>query len=63
MIANKYTIISKIGSGQFSNVFKGKFNKTDELVAIKTENIEKPIPLLKHETRILNYIIDSFSFF
>ena len=56
MIANKYTILSKIGSGQFSNVFKGKFNKTDELVAIKTENIETPIPLLKHETRILNYI-------
>ena len=25
MIANKYTILSKIGSGQFSNVFKGKF--------------------------------------
>jgi len=56
MIANKYTILSKIGSGQFSNVFKGKFNKTDEPVAIKTENIETPIPLLKHETRILNYI-------
>jgi len=56
MIANKYSIISKIGEGQFSNVYKGKYKKNDEFVAIKTESIESPIQLLKHEARILNYI-------
>ena len=56
MIANKYSIISKIGQGQFSNVYKGKHDRTNELVAIKSENIDTPIPLLKHEARILNYI-------
>ena len=56
MIANKYTILTKIGGGQFSNVYKGKYKKTDEIVAIKMENAETSIPLLKHEARILNYI-------
>lgn len=63
MIANKYSIISKIGEGQFSNVYKGKYDRTNELVAIKTETIETPIPLLKHETRILNYINSKHSSF
>ncbi len=56
MIANKYDIISKIGEGQFSNVYKGRYVKNNEFVAIKTESIDTPIQLLKHETRILNYI-------
>ncbi len=56
MIANKYKIISKIGKGQFGHVYKGKYTRNDEDVAIKIENLDTPIKLLQHETRILNYI-------
>ena len=48
MIANKYTILSKIGEGNFSTVYKG--SKKNEDVAIKFENENSELKLLKHET-------------
>ena len=54
MIANKYTILSKIGEGNFSTVYKG--SKKNEDVAIKFENENSELKLLKHETSMLNYL-------
>ena len=56
MIANKYKILSKIGEGKFGNVYSGLYEKKNENVAIKVENKNAEIKLLKHETAILNYI-------
>lgn len=56
MIANKYKIMSKIGNGKFGHVYRGKYTRNDEDVAIKIEILDTPIKLLQHETRILNYI-------
>ncbi len=56
IIANKYLIVSKIGSGQFGTVYNGKYMKTDEKVAIKTESMDNELQTLKHEANILNYL-------
>lgn len=56
IIANKYRIVSKIGSGQFGTVFHGKYLKKDECVAIKTEHKDCELQTLKHEANILNYL-------
>lgn len=57
MIANKYIIVSKIGEGKFGQVFKGNYNKTGEIVAIKIEEkSQDTLKMLKHETTILNYL-------
>ena len=39
IIANKYKIIQKIGSGTFGSIFEGINIKTHEKVAIKIEQI------------------------
>lgn len=56
MIANKYIPMSKIGSGTFGTIYKGKYVKNDEYVAIKTEFLATALQTLKHETTILNYL-------
>jgi serine/threonine protein kinase len=56
MIVNKYIINSKIGKGQFGQIYKGKYKKTNEDIAIKFELVNSGINLLKHETTILNYL-------
>jgi len=56
MIANKYTPMSKIGSGTFGTIYRGKYAKTGEYVAIKTELLDTSLQTLKHETTILNYL-------
>ena len=56
MIVRKYQPLDKLGNGKFGTVYKGINIKTDEHVAIKVENIRNPIPILKHETTILNYL-------
>jgi len=56
MIVNKYVINSKIGKGQFGQIYKGKYKKTNEDIAIKFELVDSEIKLLKHETTILNYL-------
>jgi serine/threonine protein kinase len=59
MILNKkYTILEKIGNGKFGTVYKGINNKTNEVIAIKTENKNQPYRILKNETTILKYLYD-----
>jgi len=60
LIANKYRIITKIGSGSFGSIFKGINVRTNEKVAIKIENVSDELKLLKHESniyRILSNIV------
>ena len=52
IVANKYKIIQKIGSGSFGSIFKGINIRTQEKVAIKIEQITDELKLLKHESNI-----------
>ena len=57
IVANKYIVKEFIGQGKFGSVCKGeKIGDVSKTVAIKFECKETPIPLLKIETRILEYL-------
>jgi casein kinase 1 len=57
IIAEKYILSNQIGKGAFGSVFKGIYmNRDKEQVAIKMEDANSPASLLKHETRILQYL-------
>lgn len=56
MINNKYEIIEKIGIGTFGNIYKGRNVRTNEMVAIKMEEIINDIQLLKNESRLYYYL-------
>ena len=51
---NKYKILEKIGEGSFGQVYRGKYFRTGEEVAIK--RIEKSKGSFKHEIKICNYL-------
>ena len=61
VLGRHYKIISKIGKGKFGTVFKGVNVKTNDIIAIKTENKNTPYKLLKNETTILKYLYDQGS--
>ena len=54
IIGKKYNIEKLLGQGKFGIVYKGRNIKTDEEVAIKTENrdIDSIYKILKYETTI-----------
>lgn len=56
IINKKYAVLSKIGQGQFGQVYSGKNMKTDEMVAIKIEILDMSLNNLKHETSLLHYL-------
>lgn len=53
---NKYTIIEQIGRGSFGSIYRGKNNRTGELVAIKAESIKSGQNLLVNESRVYQYL-------
>jgi len=59
IIANKYKIIERVGSGAFSEIYKGENIRTKELVAIKVEPLNNGTKMLKHETKIYQYLCDT----
>jgi serine/threonine protein kinase len=56
MIANKYDLVEKIGSGAFGSIYKGRNVRTNEQVAIKVESLKHETNLLKNEARIYQYL-------
>lgn len=53
---NKYTIVEQIGRGSFGSIYRGKNNRTGELVAIKAESIKNGQNLLVNESRVYQYL-------
>jgi serine/threonine protein kinase len=60
-IANKYSIGENIGAGCFGSVFNGTHCKTNMPVAIKMEDVNADVKILKNETTILKYLYDQGS--
>jgi len=60
-IANKYLLGENIGSGCFGSVYNGTHCKTNMQVAIKMEDINTEVKILKNETTILKYLYDQGS--
>jgi serine/threonine protein kinase len=56
IIANKYKIIENINKGNFGSIFKGENIRTNELVAIKLEDISADTKMLKREAQIYHYL-------
>lgn len=56
VIANKYKLIKPLGKGSYGSIYQGENIRTGELVAIKTESILNYTGLLKHETKIYQYL-------
>jgi len=59
LINNKYIIHEKIGSGTFGTIYKGENIRTNEKVAIKVEPIQNNTKLLKNESTIYQYLINT----
>lgn len=55
MIANKYQIGSRIGTGSFGSVYRAKNVRTGDEVAVKME--PKTTGLLANEARIYRYLM------
>jgi hypothetical protein len=60
MINNKYKLIEKIGEGSFGSIYKGENIRTREKIAIKVEPIKEGINLLKNETKIYQYLSNTY---
>lgn len=56
LINKKYKIIDRLGTGSFGTIFKGQNIRTHEFVAIKVEEINTSLKLLKNESKIYNYL-------
>lgn len=56
IINRKYKILNKIGNGSFGTIYKGLNIRTNEGIAIKKDNINNQLSLLKNETIIYNHL-------
>ena len=59
MINKKYNLISKIGEGSFGSIYKAENIRTREYVAIKVEPIDSGLNLLKSESKIYQYLLNT----
>lgn len=59
LINNKYKLLEKIGEGSFGSIYKGENVRTKELVAIKVEPIVNNTKLLKNESTIYQFLINT----
>ena len=58
LIGKRYNLGERLGNGNFGLVYKGKHYKNNTDVAIKFEDINSNIKLLRHETTILKYLYE-----
>lgn len=58
LIGRKYNLGKRLGNGSFGSVYKGKHYKHNTEVAIKLEDVNSTIKLLRHETTILKYLYE-----
>lgn len=58
IIKNKYYVEKQIGKGKFGVVYHGKNVKTNEAIAIKTEDNSTNTKILKHEATVLKYLYE-----
>ena len=59
LINNKYKITEELGEGSFGKIYKGENIRTTELVAIKIESIQNGNKLLKNESIIYQYLVNT----
>ena len=59
LINHKYKLLEKIGEGCFGSIFKGKNIRSNEEVAIKIEPIATQTKLLKNESIIYHYLLNT----
>lgn len=52
MVANKYRLIRKIGSGSFGDIYLGMNITNGEEVAVKIESIKARHPQLLYESKL-----------
>jgi serine/threonine protein kinase len=56
IIANKYKLLKPLGQGSCGSIYQGENIRTGEIVAIKMESASTYTGLLKHETKIYQYL-------
>ena len=59
VIAGKYNIITRIGTGSFGDIFLARVINTNQDVAIKLEKICTKHPHLEQEYKVLRYLNNS----
>jgi serine/threonine protein kinase len=62
IIANKYKLIKPIGEGAFGKIYSAENIRTREMVALKSEPIESEFKMLKHETKVYQYLGNKIGF-
>lgn len=60
LVNNKYNILKQIGEGNFGKIYKAENIRTNELVAIKVEPIEKEYKMLKNEAIIYQHLLHTY---
>lgn len=59
LINNKYKITEELGEGSFGKIYKGENIRSNESVAIKIESIQNGNKLLKNESIIYQYLVNT----